>query len=127
MMAGRIADVPGAHRGQPLAAGLIAFGMGLLAASLIPPSQWERQLAGQAKHEAMERTGGFKQNAGAMARQVQSNLRQPAMQTARSVAAEAPRACPPWRSRAGLWLAGQGTGPRKPGITATQGRMRKSR
>src|SRR6478735_8272676 len=36
-------------RGNPIAVGLIAFGVGWLAASLVPPSKVERQAADQAK------------------------------------------------------------------------------
>jgi Protein of unknown function (DUF3618) len=75
--------------GSPLAAGLIAFGAGLLAASLIPPSQRERQLAAQAKHKAMERSGDVKQQAGGMAREMQQNLRDPALHAAQSVRTKA--------------------------------------
>lgn len=75
--------------GSPLAAGLIAFGVGLLASSLIPPSQRERQVAAQAKHKAMERSGDIKQQAGGMARQMQQNLREPALHAAQSVGSKA--------------------------------------
>jgi len=39
-------------RGNPLAAGLIAFGVGWLAASLIPSSRMEQDAAGQVKDQA---------------------------------------------------------------------------
>jgi len=39
-------------RGNPLAAGLIAFGAGLLTASLIPSSRMEQNAAEQVKHQA---------------------------------------------------------------------------
>jgi hypothetical protein len=74
--------------GNPLAVGLIAFGVGLLASSLLPPSRTEQHLARQAKHKAMEHSGQFKQQAGQMAHQVQDNLREPAKQAARSVASK---------------------------------------
>jgi hypothetical protein len=75
--------------GSPLAAGLIAFGVGLLASSLIPPSQRERHLAAQAKHKAMQRSGDIKQQAGGTARQMQQNLREPALHAAQSVGSKA--------------------------------------
>jgi Protein of unknown function (DUF3618) len=75
--------------GSPLAAGLIAFGVGLLASSLIRPSQREQQLAAQAKHKAMERSGGIKQQAAGMAREMQQNLREPALHAAQSVGSKA--------------------------------------
>jgi ElaB/YqjD/DUF883 family membrane-anchored ribosome-binding protein len=71
--------------GNPLAVGLIAFGVGWLASSLIPPSRGEQQLAQQAKHQAMQHSGQLKQQAGQMAHQMQGNLRQPAQQAAKSV------------------------------------------
>lgn len=39
-------------RGNPVAAGLIAFGLGLLASSLIPPSEKEKELAASLKDKA---------------------------------------------------------------------------
>jgi Protein of unknown function (DUF3618) len=39
-------------QGSPIAAGLIAFGSGLLVASLIPPSEAEQRLAGQVAEKA---------------------------------------------------------------------------
>jgi uncharacterized protein YjbJ (UPF0337 family) len=41
--------VGSATEGNPLAAGLIAFGAGLLTATLVPPTRRERQAAGQLK------------------------------------------------------------------------------
>ncbi|MCX4471608.1 DUF3618 domain-containing protein [Micromonospora sp. NBC_01655] len=49
--------------GNPLAAGLIAFGVGLLASSLISPSRTEQKLALQAKQKAMQHSGQIKQQA----------------------------------------------------------------
>jgi hypothetical protein len=39
-------------QGNPIAAGLIAFGAGLLVASLIPPSETEQRVAGQVAEKA---------------------------------------------------------------------------
>lgn len=47
-------SVTSAAQGNPLAAGLIAFGAGWLASSLLPASQKEAQLAGQAVDAAKE-------------------------------------------------------------------------
>jgi hypothetical protein len=44
--------VGGQTQGNPLAAGLIAFGVGWLAASLIPASRPEQQAAAKAKEHA---------------------------------------------------------------------------
>ncbi|CCH21708.1 DUF3618 domain-containing protein [Micromonospora lupini] len=76
-------------QGNPLAAGLVAFGVGLLAASLIPPSGRERQLAGRAKDMVSEHSGGLRQQASQVGHQVQDNLREPAQQAAQSVRASA--------------------------------------
>ncbi|MGN9777522.1 DUF3618 domain-containing protein [Micromonospora sp. H33] len=75
--------------GAPLAAGLIAFGVGLLASSLIPPSEPERRLSGQAKQKAKEHSGEIKQQAGAMTHRVQEDLRGPAQQAAQSIKSKA--------------------------------------
>lgn len=85
--------------GNPLAAGLIAFGVGLLASSLIPPSRREQQLAAQAKHEAMEHSGEIKQQAGGMASQMQGDLRKPMRHAAQSVGAKAAESASAVRER----------------------------
>ncbi|KAB1909267.1 DUF3618 domain-containing protein [Micromonospora sp. AMSO1212t] len=109
MTSGRAHQAAGAmssvgHRGQalghasreraesnPLAAGLVAFGVGLLAASLAPSTRKEHDLAERAKHQVMEHSDQIKQRAGGMAHQVQDNLREPtqhATEAVRSAAAE---------------------------------------
>ncbi|TDB69891.1 DUF3618 domain-containing protein [Micromonospora sp. KC723] len=72
-------------QGNPLAAGLIAFGAGLLAASLVPPSRKERDLAERAQHEVEEHSGQVKQQAATMMHQAQDNLREPAQQASEAV------------------------------------------
>src|SRR5579875_1569094 len=42
-------------QGSPLAAGLIAFGVGMLVSALIPPSQAEQQLAARAEDAAKDK------------------------------------------------------------------------
>jgi hypothetical protein len=74
---------------SPLRAGMVAFAAGLLASSLIPPSGREKQLAEQAKQKATDRSGGMKQQAGGMARQMRENLREPAQHAAESVRSKA--------------------------------------
>ncbi|MBQ0893561.1 DUF3618 domain-containing protein [Micromonospora sp. U56] len=71
--------------GNPLAAGLIAFGVGALASSLLPPSRKERELAERAKHQAMEHSDQFKQQASGMMHGVQDNLREPVQQATEQV------------------------------------------
>ncbi len=71
--------------GNPLAAGLIAFGAGLLAASLLPSSRTEHDLAERAKQRVMEHSDEIKQQASGMMHQVQDNLREPAQQAAEAM------------------------------------------
>jgi gas vesicle protein len=61
-------------KGNPIAAGLIAFGVGWLASSLIPASEKERELTETLKEKAAPLT----QEASDMAGQMADNLREPA-------------------------------------------------
>ncbi|SIN24231.1 DUF3618 domain-containing protein [Micromonospora cremea] len=72
-------------QGNPLAAGLVAFGVGLLAASLLPPSGRERQLAGRARGMVSEHSDQLRGQASQIGHQMQDNLREPAQQAAQSV------------------------------------------
>ncbi|WP_433354990.1 DUF3618 domain-containing protein [Micromonospora saelicesensis] len=76
-------------QGNPMAAGLVAFGVGLLAASLIPPSGRERQLAGRARGMVAEHSGELREQASQVGHQMQDNLREPAQQAAQSVRSSA--------------------------------------
>lgn len=81
-----ISDAPRAVRrsteGNPLAAGLVAFGLGWLTASLLPPSQREQELADQAKELAREHV---QPAVSEMAGQVKDNLQEPAERAVESV------------------------------------------
>lgn len=68
-------------QGNPLAAGIIAFGAGWLIASLIPTTERERQTATALKDNAEP----LKQEVASAARQVGENLREPAQQAVDSV------------------------------------------
>lgn len=68
-------------RGNPLAAGLIAFGAGLLVSSLIPPSQKEQELAQTLKEKAEPVT----QQLSSAASEAASHLKQPAQEALQSV------------------------------------------
>lgn len=68
-------------RGNPLAAGLIAFGAGLLVSSLIPSSQREQE----AVSTLQEKAEPLKEKATEAARDVASSLQEPAQQAAQSV------------------------------------------
>jgi hypothetical protein len=84
-----VAEAPRAIRqgteGNPLAAGLIAFGAGWLAASLLPPTEREQQLADQAVDVAREYGQPVADQAGEMARQFKEDMREPAQQAVESV------------------------------------------
>ena len=73
-------------RGNPLAAGLIAFGAGWLVSSLLPASRREQELADQAKQVAQEKVQPVLQQ---VAGEVGDNLREPVQQAAESVKATA--------------------------------------
>ncbi|MEH1165658.1 DUF3618 domain-containing protein [Micromonospora sp. CPCC 205539] len=72
-------------QGNPLAVGLVAFGVGMLAAALVPPSGRERQLAGRARGMVSEHSDELRAQASQVGHQVQDNLREPAQQAAQSV------------------------------------------
>lgn len=79
-------------QGNPLAAGLIAFGAGWLVSSMLPSSRREQDLVEQAEHVARERAEPVTRAAGDAAREVGDNLRGPAQDAAeavRSTAADA--------------------------------------
>lgn len=68
-------------RGNPLAAGLIAFGAGMLFSSLLPASKPERE----AVSDLQDRIEPLKEQAGDMAQEIAQNLREPAREAAQSV------------------------------------------
>src|SRR5829696_5857908 len=68
-------------QGNPLAAGVIAFGAGWLIASLIPATEREQQAAGTVK----DNIEPLKQEVTAAAREAADNLREPAQQAVESV------------------------------------------
>ncbi|MGY0005261.1 DUF3618 domain-containing protein [Micromonospora sp. I033] len=76
-------------QGNPLAAGLIAFGAGLLVSSLIPPSRPERQVAGRARGMVGEHSAGLRAQASQVGHELRDNLREPAQQAAQSVRSSA--------------------------------------
>jgi ElaB/YqjD/DUF883 family membrane-anchored ribosome-binding protein len=76
-------------RGNPLAAGLIAFGAGWLLSSLAPASGPERQVAGQAAEWVRDHGEPLAQQAGQMADQVRESLREPAQHAVEAVRSSA--------------------------------------
>lgn len=74
-----------AARGNPLAAGVVAFGLGWLVSSLLPSSQKERELAHQVKDQAQPAVQAAGQQAGQVLSEVKDNLQAPAQQAVQSV------------------------------------------
>lgn len=72
--------------GNPLAAGLVAFGAGWLISSLLPTTRKEKELAVQAKDVAAERLQPVAQQ---VASEIKDNLREPAQQAVESVKSSA--------------------------------------
>lgn len=72
-------------RGNPLAAGLIAFGAGWLASSLLPASRHEQELAAEAEEKALDAGRPLARRAAEKAEELGGTLREPAEQAARSV------------------------------------------
>jgi len=68
-------------QGNPLAAGLVAFGVGWLISSLAPASQAEKNVAGQAEDKAKTLAEPLKQHA----QEVADELKEPAQQAAQQV------------------------------------------
>jgi len=72
-------------QGNPLAAGLVAFGVGVLVSSLLPASQQEQKLAMAAQDKATELADPLKEKA----KEVAGNLQEPAQQAAEQIKATA--------------------------------------
>jgi hypothetical protein len=71
--------------GNPIAAGLIAFGTGWLLSTLAPPTKPEQELAGHATSWARDHSGPVKEELGQVAEEVKENLREPAQDAVESV------------------------------------------
>lgn len=80
-----VSDVPDSARrrtqGNPIAAGLVAFGVGLLVAAAFPASDTERELAGDIKEKAQPLTDKVAE----AAKDVAGNLKEPAGQAVDSL------------------------------------------
>jgi hypothetical protein len=72
-------------RGNPLAAGLIAFGAGWLISSLLPATAPEQHVATQVKDLATEKGRPVAEQLGEAAQQAREELREPVRQSAESV------------------------------------------
>lgn len=111
--------------GNPLAAGVIAFGAGWIISSLLPASTPERQLAAQAKDTAVEKGRPVAEQLGEAAQEMKEHLRVPAQQSAESVkttAADAASTVGDQAQSAASGVAGQA----KEAKDAVAGRTRKS-
>lgn len=78
--------------GNPLAAGLIAFGVGWLASSLLPATNREQRAAAQVKEKAREHSHVVTEKLGEVAGEVREQLREPAQQATESVKSTAQEA-----------------------------------
>ena len=76
-------------QGNPLAAGLIAFGVGWLVSSLLPASEKERQLAQQAETAIRENKDALLEPAKQVAQEIGDELKPAAQQAVESVKATA--------------------------------------
>jgi uncharacterized protein YjbJ (UPF0337 family) len=72
-------------QGNPLAAGVIAFGAGWLLSSLLPASEKEQQAAGAIRDKASEHSDKLTGPLSEAAQQATDNLREPAQQAAESI------------------------------------------
>jgi len=88
-------------QGNPLAAGLIAFGVGWLAASLFPASSAEERAGAALKDRAEGPVRSAGQQLGAKAKEVGEHLREPAAHAADSVKQSATDAAQEVKERAG--------------------------
>jgi gas vesicle protein len=76
-------------QGNPLAAGLIAFGVGWLVSSLLPTSEKEKQLASQAESAVKEHSQPLVDQAKSVAQDIGDNLKPAAQDAVESVKATA--------------------------------------
>lgn len=72
-------------QGNPLAAGLVAFGLGWLVSSILPASQKEQDLATKVKDQAQPALQPVAQKAQQALSEVKDNLQEPAQQAVESV------------------------------------------
>ncbi|MEU1211582.1 DUF3618 domain-containing protein [Streptomyces sp. NPDC005791] len=72
-------------QGSPLAAGLIAFGAGMLAAALLPASEAEERVGAQLREHSDELLQPARQTAQEAAEELKEGMRQPATEAVESV------------------------------------------
>jgi len=81
-------------QGSPLAAGLIAFGAGVLISALLPASEPEQRLAGQLKQKVSEHADEVKEQPSQAVGEMREHLREPVQQAVESVKSSAAEAMP---------------------------------
>ncbi|MGW6915610.1 DUF3618 domain-containing protein [Kitasatospora sp. NPDC054939] len=79
-------------RGNPIAAGLVAFGAGMLAAALLPVSEAEERAGAQLREHGSELIEPVKQTATDIVQDVKEGMREPAAQAAASIRSTAQEA-----------------------------------
>ncbi|WP_299531797.1 DUF3618 domain-containing protein [uncultured Streptomyces sp.] len=82
-------------QGSPLAAGVIAFGAGMLAAALLPASEAEERAGAKLREHSDELLGPARQTAQDAAQEIKEGMREPAtdaVESVKSTAQEAARA-----------------------------------
>ncbi len=72
-------------QGNPMAAGVVAFGMGWLASSLLPATQTEQRLAETLKEKAKPLAEPVKSELSSVASELKDNLQQPVQEAVSSV------------------------------------------
>jgi hypothetical protein len=90
--------------GSPLAAGLIAFGAGLLVSALLPASEAERHAAGRVKDMASQHSDQVKQGLRGAGQQLREGLREPAQHAAEAVKSTASQSASDIKDQ-GQWAA----------------------
>jgi hypothetical protein len=75
--------------GSPLAVGLVAFGVGMVVSSLLPPTRAEQRMAGQVRETVAEHGDELKQKATEVGQEMKEHLQEPAQRAVDSVKATA--------------------------------------
>ena len=81
-VASRVGD---AAQGNPLAAGVIAFGAGWLASSILPASRSEQELAGRVKDKATDMAQPVREQAQQAGQEMAARLKEPAKEAVEQV------------------------------------------
>ncbi|MER6118085.1 DUF3618 domain-containing protein [Streptomyces sp. NPDC001743] len=87
-------------QGNPLAAGIIAFGAGMLAAALLPVSEAEERAGSQLREHSDELLGPARQTAQEAAQDLREGMRRPATEALESVKSTAREAAEATRQQA---------------------------